>query len=365
MKCRNTNLGNWNRLVVRGIIWIIFPMLLFTCQSKESINENWQYIIEKEGRYVGLCIPKSGNKPEQLKVFIENNKMDQEILGKIIETDSSYLFNPIIPLTPGLSYIIKHKSQILQVVKIPDYTMTDPPKLLHIYPSTDTVPENLLKMYLEFSQPMSYQASLENIYLLEEGDTVQSFLNLQNELWNKDHTLLTLWLDPGRIKRELVPNREQGNPLIKNKNYQLIITSNWKDANGLSLGQNYVKQFFVADRDEHSPNPTHWTIDYSTSQQTLSIQFHEKLDFALLKESFEFFDIDSNSLEGDIAISNHESTLQFTPVTPLKYGDYMVKTDAILEDLAGNNLNRLFDREIDHDILKNNDAVYIHFTIKE
>ena len=35
------------------------------------------------------------------------------------------------------------------------------------------------------------------------------FLELENELWNPEHTQLTLWLDPGRIKRDLIPNQRK------------------------------------------------------------------------------------------------------------------------------------------------------------
>ena len=40
-----------------------------------------------------------------------------------------------------------------------------------------------------------------------------TFLDLQPELWNAEGTVLTLWLDPGRIKRDLIPNKELGIPL--------------------------------------------------------------------------------------------------------------------------------------------------------
>ena len=57
--------------------------------------------------------------------------------------------------------------------------------------------------------------ALENITVIKNGkDTIPSiFLDLQPELWNKERTILTLWLDPGRIKRDLQPNKKLGLPL--------------------------------------------------------------------------------------------------------------------------------------------------------
>ena len=61
-----------------------------------------------------------------------------------------------------------------------------------------------------FSQPMQEGVSAEHICLVKgEKDTLKNvFLDLQPELWNHDRTMLTLWLDPGRIKRDLQPNRQ-------------------------------------------------------------------------------------------------------------------------------------------------------------
>ena len=77
-----------------------------------------------------------------------------------------------------------------------------------IYPTQDTVPENLLKIYLQFSKPMREGQALRHIELLKNNrDTLPGvFLDLQPELWNVDRTTLTVWLDPGRIKRDLQPN---------------------------------------------------------------------------------------------------------------------------------------------------------------
>ena len=77
------------------------------------------------------------------------------------------------------------------------------------------MPENLLKIYLRFSHPMREGQSDKYISLIKNGkDTLPDvFLNLQPELWNEDRTVLTVWLDPGRIKRDLQPNLKLGNPL--------------------------------------------------------------------------------------------------------------------------------------------------------
>ncbi len=50
-------------------------------------------------------------------------------------------------------------------------------------------------------------------------------LELGEELWNQDMTRLTLFIDPGRIKRGVKPLEELGPSLEEGKDYELIISN--------------------------------------------------------------------------------------------------------------------------------------------
>jgi hypothetical protein len=174
------------------------------------------------------------------------------------------------------------------------------------------------------------------------------FLDLQPELWNKERTVLTVWLDPGRIKRELIPNQKLGNPLQKGKYYTLLISANWKDVQGLPLQRSYRKQFIVGARDGMSPDPVKWKLDTPDPQtdQPLAIHFDEPLDHFLLEETIRIVDEKNYSIPGRINITGKDSGLEFIPAGKWKAGKYRLQVQSILEDLAGNNLNKLFDRDI-------------------
>lgn len=219
-----------------------------------------------------------------------------------------------------------------------------------IFPTTDTLPENLLKIYLQFSYPMREGESQKYISLLDEkNDTVPGvFLDLTPELWNKERTILTLWLDPGRIKRELIPNQQLGNPLQKGERYTFIISGNWRDVQGLPLQQPYSKSFIVGARDNISPDPGKWKLKIPAAQtiEPLEIHFSESLDHFLLQETIYIVDENNNSVAGKIQIRNNDSNLQFIPNNKWQPGKYSLQAQSILEDLAGNNLNKLFDRDI-------------------
>lgn len=182
-----------------------------------------------------------------------------------------------------------------------------------------------------------------------ERDTLQGvFLNLQPELWNDDRTVLTIWLDPGRIKRDLQPNKRLGNPLKKGDSYKIVISPLWKSTEDLALKQEYSKRFFAAGRDSLSPDPNQWIVSAarSNTKDALTIDLREALDYYLLNESITILDESRNPLPGTFAIVKQEHELKFTPTSDWRKGRFILQIEARLEDLAGNNLNRPFDRDV-------------------
>jgi len=109
-----------------------------------------------------------------------------------------------------------------------------------VYPTADSLPMNLLRMYVQFSAPMTVGDDAEKrIHLLDEKGAIvdKAFLIAAGgqELWDPDHTRLTIFFDPGRIKRDLTPHEALGLPLREGRSYSLTIDSTLRDAHGLSL----------------------------------------------------------------------------------------------------------------------------------
>ena len=109
-----------------------------------------------------------------------------------------------------------------------------------VYPTADSLPMNLLRMYVQFSAPMTVGDDAEkHIHLLDEKGAIvdKAFLIAAGgqELWDPDHTRLTIFFDPGRIKRDLTPHEALGLPLREGRSYSLTIDSSLRDAHGLSL----------------------------------------------------------------------------------------------------------------------------------
>jgi hypothetical protein len=347
------------------IMSLVFSFLLFSCS--ESKKENHTITIEWEGqRAKGMIIPLpllsgiSHDSIEQM-VHIQLANNYTAILGGYSITKDVLIFRPLIAFTHGLKYELYIKGKLIQQIEIPA-GMVAAPHIISVYPTNDTLPLNLLKFYIEFSKPMQEGRALENIIMIKDGhDTVSLvFLDLQQELWNKERTMLTLWLDPGRIKRDLQPNKKLGAPLEKNTTYQLVIKKDWTDAEGVSLSDTYRKDFSVSVRDSLSPDPERWTITLpkAGSSESLKIDLHESLDYVLLKNTLRIIDNNDHVLNGVYKVQAEETILSFIPAAVWNAGDYTIEIESRLEDLAGNNLNRLFDKDLTRQNKKEPKEIY-------
>ncbi|GAB3327924.1 hypothetical protein GCM10027299_29210 [Larkinella ripae] len=308
-------------------------------------------------RATGLLIPKSrtGTFPtDSLPRLLEIRRVDDSsktaILGTYRPLTDAILFEPLIPFTRGLSYEVWLRGEPLGGFSVPVADSRQTPELLAIFPSSDSLPDNLLKIYLRFSRPMREGQSLRYVALLKNGtDTVQgAFLDLQPELWNSDRRVLTLWLDPGRIKRDLQPNKRLGAPLQSGSRYQLVVSEKWPDQQGAVLPKTYTKVFVTVPRDSLSPSPGRWQIKppRPNGAQALEVVLNEPLDAGLLAETLHIRDEAGKPVAGSWQLADKEKTARFKPAQRWKPGRYVLRIEARLEDLAGNNLNRPFDRDV-------------------
>lgn len=333
------------------IFFVFFQLCSCTNQAEEAITIIWE-----NERAVALKIPRLSPKQadiSQLKVRLVQEGSRIAILGEFKEEDNQVIFSPLIPFTRGQRYEVLAADHKLGEVLIPVLNNTDADlSLIEIYPTQDSVPENMLKLFLKFSKPMREGKSLSYLTLLNgNNDTLPGvFLDLQPELWNEDQTMLTIWLDPGRIKRDLIPNLEKGAPLRNLEKYQLIVSAEWRGLNGGILNQNYTKDFIVTSRDSISPVPEDWLVNVpdSGSKSTLQINFNEALDYSLLNDVFMLLNQENEKVSGEWEIGIEEKSIAFTPRFAWEKGEYKLEIESRLEDLAGNNLNRLFETDLEN-----------------
>lgn len=340
------------------LAWSLFFLLCMACAE---INNN-AVTIQWQGRNAtGLVIPQSlltrfsKDSLEQL-LHVRLTGTGTPVLGEYAVKNDAVVFTPLISFTRGLTYELTWRDAPLQQIEIPADNTLKAPVVMAIYPSGDSLPENLLKMYIVFSKPMQEGKAIQNISVIKNGrDTISSvFLDLDQELWNAERTVLKIWLDPGRIKRDLQPNKQMGAPLQTGNRYQVVIKPGWTDTEGASLSSHYRKDFLSTTRDDASPDPAIWTIHppKAGTRDALTIELHEPLDYLLLKNAVQLTDGNGNVVNGAIETAKKETILHFTPTHAWAAGEYTVTVEPRLEDLAGNNLERPFDKDLLKDTTK-------------
>jgi hypothetical protein len=268
------------------------------------------------------------------------------LLGTYSVEASSLVFRPRFPLAAGMHVRAVFQppdgAAVESVFDIPAAAkLTPTTRVAHVYPSTGVLPANTLKLYVYFSAPMRRGDSWKHLHLLRDGVPVPyPFLELDQELWDRDQRRFTVLFDPGRIKRGLASLAEAGPALEESHNYTLVIDRDWLDARGAPLAEEYRKEFRAAPADRVPPDPKKWrvTAPRAGSADPLVIRFPKPLDYALLQH-----EIEVTGVSGTVAVDREETEWRFTPDQPWHAGTYAIVIRTTLEDLAGNHINRPFD----------------------
>jgi Bacterial Ig-like domain len=221
---------------------------------------------------------------------------------------------------------------------------------VEIYPTADRVPENLLRVYVVFDRAMAAGESRRHLHLVDEWgrQTPNVFLFLEEELWDPTGRRLTVLFDPGRIKRGLRANVEDGPPLSAGRRYRLVVEAGWRDASGRPLGNEVSRTYLVTPADRQPPSVERWlvTTPLAGSRVPVRVDFPEPLDRALLSSALDVSAPDGRRVPGAVDVTLGERTWLFTPAQPWTSGTYQLEISTVLEDVAGNSLRRVFDADL-------------------
>jgi hypothetical protein len=218
----------------------------------------------------------------------------------------------------------------------------------HIFPSGDSLPENLLRCYLCFSNSMQRGRAEGHIKLLgPDGKPAPDVLYRPPvELWDRSMRHLTILLDPGRLKRGVGPNRELGPPLKPGDEYTLAIESGMVDLSGHPLCMGLYKRFRVIEAVREPIAIEQWKISppATKSFEPLVLMFPKPLDWALLQRTITIASEEGKPVDGRIVIDEGERRWSLTPILPWAPGAYYISIAPSLEDVCGNSMLEAFDR---------------------
>ena len=279
------------------------------------------------------------------------------VAGHFAVADGALRFAPLFPFDPGRQYDVEFNpgaipggvaadERVTATVALPPPAAVAPTSVTQVFPTGDVIPENQLRMYIHFSAPMGRQGGVEHVKLLDDkGREVEGpFLPLEAEFWNADRTRYTVFFDPGRQKRGILPNREMGPSLVAGRAYTFVVEQAWTDGNGRPLRERFTRTFRVGPPHVAPIDYTKWTLTPppSGTREPVTVAFPEALDHGLL---FRAIGVrrDGEAVTGDVRVDDGERRWTMTPSLPWSPGRYELIALSILEDRAGNRIGRAFE----------------------
>ena len=291
------------------------------------------------------------------------------MLGTYTSDGDTLEFTPVVAFRQGKTYTVVGENEHIFAFTVPTIDHFPAARVMAVYPTADTLPANQLKMYLHFATPMREHVAYRHLILTnEQGDTLpRPFLELEPELWDTTGQRLTVWFDPGRVKRALGPNELAGTPLKAGHAYTLTISASWTDKNGQPMESTFSKHFHVSTADRAKPHVKSWQLSppHTGTRDSLHINFGESLDHALAMNAITILSPQQTVIKGKITLSQAESRWSFQPDQSWQAGNYQIRIASRLEDLAGNNLNRPFDKDLEKEGFSSEekDFYYIKFEV--
>ena len=314
---------------------LLAPMIAFVSDPAD----------ERFGTVVLTGAPPSSDFGRTFTIHVEDADPEAPpVLGDYLVEGESVRFRPRFAFAPGLTYRARFGETTL-VFTMPSRDPGDRPRVLAVFPSASEVPSNLLRLYVHFSRPMWSKDVSKRVHLLdsESREVRLPFVEVTTGLWDSEGERLTLFFHPGRLKRGVGPNLTLGPPLVEGGLYRLLIDREMRDERGYELEAPFEREFRVSAADRISPDPSRWSLSVRDPSSPLEVTLDEPLDRALLLRLLRVENSSGAEVPGVPSVSDSETRFAFMPDRPWSKGEYRLRVDAEIEDLAGNKPGRLFD----------------------
>ncbi|MEQ1760028.1 MAG: hypothetical protein ABL986_17060 [Vicinamibacterales bacterium] len=347
--------------VLRGVQLLSLALLLASCGSTPSAPPS---ISLNDGKVEVSGLPSDTLRalealsddqwPDVFAVAVSSDAPG--MLGAYRVDGSIVRFTPAFPLDAGRQYAVRFNAGTLPgaaggpaltaMVGRPAERTEPTTEVLRIYPTGGAVPENVLRMYIEFSAPMGRKSGVEYLTLLDHNgkEIPGAVLPLDYEFWSPDHRRFTVFFDPGRVKDGILPNREMGRAFTPGKTVTLVVNRDWRDEHGLPLKAEHRRSFEVLPADTRPLSPADWRITPppARGRMPLVVTFPTPLDQSLLMRALGVRQ-NGKVVEGETTLGAGETQWSFTPREPWTAGTYQFLALDILEDIAGNQVGRAFE----------------------
>src|SRR5215469_1962889 len=101
------------------------------------------------------------------------------------------------------------------------------PHAVDIWPTANRLPANILRFYVQFSEPAEAVFDRAQLRLITATSALvpDAFLMLNEELWSPDGRRLTVLMEPGRIKRGMGSHLTHEPALVRGRSYRLEVAT--------------------------------------------------------------------------------------------------------------------------------------------
>ena len=237
---------------------------------------------------------------------------------------------------------------------LPAVALTDVlPHVVKVYPSSETVPANLLKFYIYFSEPVRQSNQIfDQLHILDEnGKTVYDPWR-RFQQWSDDGKRLTLWIHPGRVKQGVNLREDFGAVLQPGHKYTLVIDAEVTDLAGRPMSCASKNTFAAAAEDHERLSLDKWDVKSpkAGTREPLLVTFPRPLDYALMKRLIAVRGRTLGEPVDGLRRTRRWRKIVFVPSRPALVGGcaHGQCLHELLEDLAGNTPVRVFDTDMQH-----------------
>ena len=270
--------------------------------------------------------------------------------GRLVRDGNDTYFIPRFAFVDGTTYTVLVDGVAAAVLVRPPLDGPVSTEVVDIRPTATEVPRNLLRFYVRFSSRMSEGQAAKHVRLVDdEGEMmVGALLPTEHELWDAERRRLTVLLDPARIKRGLAGHREVGYPLRAGTSFRLVVDEGFLDTRGMPLRACAERRYDVGGDARSRVDPDRWTLTVPRrdSLDPLDVVFDRPLDHGLLTRCLRAIGPDGQVVDGTPTVGAQERSWTFVPRVAWTPGFHQLVVDPVLEDVAGNSVSRVFDRDL-------------------
>ncbi|MBO0867655.1 MAG: hypothetical protein J2P15_03735 [Micromonosporaceae bacterium] len=270
--------------------------------------------------------------------------------GRLVRDGERGYFVPRFPFMAGTRYTVTVDGATVADLLRPVAPHPPAVEVAAIYPSAPVVPRNLLRCYVWFTAPMSEGCAASQLRLVDEsgGAMAGALLSTEDELWDAERRRLTVLLDPARIKRGLLTHRQVGYPLRTGEPFRLVVEAGFRDSRGAPLRRGAQRRYEVGGDERRLVDPAGWSIaaPRGGTREPLRVAFDRPLDHGLLLRCLRVLDPAGRPVGGTVRVGAGERDWWLAPRRPWAAGPHRLGVDPVLEDVAGNSVTRVFDRDL-------------------